>query len=86
MRCSIMSQSGIKKIITPDGEIHYRGQYICNVKPINEFKKDPAGNISKIMWIDPCDFKKYIEKKEFKEVVVERALDLRKKQNENTKN
>lgn len=70
---------GYQKIVTPDNDIHYRTQYICNVKPIGEFETDLAGNVNKIIWIDPRDFKKYIEKKEFKEIVIQRAIDLRQK-------
>ena len=71
---------GYQKIVTPDNEIHYRLQYICNVKSIGPFKFDSGGKINEIKWIDPKDFRKYIEKKEFKEVVIERALDLHKNQ------
>lgn len=67
---------GYLKIITPENNIHYRVQYICNVKPIGEFKFDIGGAINKIKWIDPKDFKKYIEKKKFKEIVIKKALDL----------
>lgn len=68
--------TGYLKIITPENDIHYRAQYICNVKPVGEFKFDIGGNIDKIKWIDPNDFKKYIEKKKFKEIAIKKALDL----------
>lgn len=67
---------GYQKIISPDNEIHYCLQYLCAVKPIGDFEADPAGNINKIIWINPDDFKKYIEKKEFKEVVIQRAIEI----------
>lgn len=82
--CEVLNYSpiGYQKIITPENSIHYRAQYICNVKPIGEFKFDVGGNIDKIKWINPQEFKKYIEKKEFKEIVIQRALDLYLKQQE----
>lgn len=67
---------GYQKIVSSDDEIHYRLQYLCMVKPLGEFEADPAGNINKIIWINPNDFKEYIEKKEFKEVVIQRAIEI----------
>jgi len=67
---------GYQKIVSPDNEVHYRLQYLCMVKPLGEFEIDPAGNINKITWINPGDFKKYIEGKEFKEVVILRAIEI----------
>lgn len=75
---------GYLKVISPDGDVHYRTQYICNVKPLGEFESDPAGNIDKIMWINPAGFGKYIEEKEHKRIVIEKALDLYRKLNSST--
>ncbi len=75
-----------QKVISPDNKIYYGAQYICNVEPIDEFKTDPAGNIKKILWINPCDYYKYIEKKEFKEIILQRALSVFNKSNKNNKN
>jgi putative hydrolase of HD superfamily len=73
-----------QKVISPDGKLqHYRLQYVCNVIPKGEFKKDPAGNVDKIAWISPNDFEKYIEDKEFKRSIIRRALML--SQNSETK-
>ena len=74
-----MNVLGYKKIIAPDGSFHYRAQYICAVEPVGEFEFDVAGNINKIIWINPCDYKDYIEEKGFREVVVRRAVDLYEK-------
>ena len=74
-----------QKVISADNEIHYRAQYICNVEPIDDFKIDPAGNIKKILWINPCDYNKYIEKREFKEIIIKRALSVFNKTYENNK-
>lgn len=64
-------------VIGPSGEIkHYGLQYLCDVVPLGDFKKDPAGNISKIAWINPSDFEGYIENKEFKRSIIRRAIEL----------
>jgi len=66
-----------QKVIGPLGDIrHYRLQYMCDVVPLGDFKEDPAGNVDKISWIRPSDFERYIENKEFKRVVIRRALEL----------
>lgn len=75
-----------QKIVTPNNDIHYRLQYICLVRPLGDFESDPAGNINKIIWIDPIDYEKYIEKKEFKKVILKNAIDFYKKSYENRKN
>lgn len=75
-----------QKIISPDGNTHYRLQYICNVKPLGEFEADSAGSVCKIIWIDPENFKEYIEKKEIRKAVLQRAVDVHKSKYENTKN
>lgn len=76
--CEILDYKpiGYQKIVSNDNEIHYRLQYLCMVNPLGEFKTDPAGNINKIIWINPNNFKKYIEKKEFKEIVFQRAIEI----------
>jgi putative hydrolase of HD superfamily len=68
-----------QKVVNPSGEVcHYRLQYLCDVIPLGDFEKDPAGNINKITWIEPGDFESYIENKEFKRLVIRRALELLK--------
>ncbi len=68
-----------QKIVSPDGKIqHYRLQYLCNVVPLGDFEKDPAGNINKIAWVQLNTFESYIENKEFKRLVIRRALELLK--------
>lgn len=76
----------VQKIISPGGnKYHYRLQYLCDVIPLGDFKKDPAGNISKITWIDPNKFEEYIENKEFKKVIIRRVIDILRN-HENRKN
>lgn len=68
-----------QKIVSPDGrKYHYRLQYLCDVTPVGEFKSDVAGNINKISWIEPSKFEEYIENKEFKRMIIRRALGLLK--------
>lgn len=68
-----------QKIISPDGEDEYRVQYICKVEPISAFVDDPAGNINKILWIDPDDYEEFIEGKEIRGAVLERAISVYRK-------
>ena len=77
--CEVLEYKPIsyQKIISSDDAIHYRIHYICNVIPLGDFEMDIDGSVHKIKWIDPGDFKKYIEKKEFREVVIQRAISLR---------
>lgn len=65
-----------QKVISPTGNAYYRLYYLCRVKPIGEFKEDVAGHVGKIAWIQPNDFEKYVEKKEFRRIVIRRALAL----------
>lgn len=65
-----------QKVVNSSGDIcHYRLQYLCNVIPLGDFEGDVAGNINKISWIEPTDFEAYIENKEFKRLVIRRALE-----------
>ncbi len=76
----------VQKIVSPTSDkYHYRLQYLCNVIPLGNFEKDLAGNISKIIWIDPHKFEEYVENKEFKKIIIRRAINFLKK-HENRKN
>ena len=66
---------GYQKVIAPDGDVHYRMQYFCNVKPRGDFESDVAGFVNKIIWINPADYKDHIEQKEFRQIVLQSALD-----------
>lgn len=71
-----------QELISPSGEVYYYGlQFMCNVVPLGEFGRDTAGNIDKITWIDPTEFEEYIEEKEFKRLVIRRAIELLKQRN-----
>ncbi len=68
-----------QKIISPDrSKCHYRLQYLCNVIPLGEFHEDVAGNVNKIAWIEPKNFEDYIENKEFKKMIIRRAIEILK--------
>ncbi len=68
-----------QKIVSPDGEVHYRLQYLCSVKPIGEFEVDPAGSVSKITWIYYHEFREYIQKKGLRVAIIERAIEVLQK-------
>lgn len=76
--CLVVTQRPIsyQKVISPDGKIHYRVQYLCTVEPWGEFVSDPAGNINKILWINPDEYAEFIEGKEVRGAVLERAISV----------
>lgn len=86
--CRVMESHPVsyQKIVDANGEDHYRVNFVCMVEPIGEFENDPAENINKIIWIKPNEYEKYIEKKEFKKIIIANAIDFIKKQNESTRN
>ncbi len=79
--CEVVDYKPIayQKIVSPDGKVHYRLQYLCNVRSLGEFEVDPAGFVDKITWIDYHEFREYIEKKEFRIVILERAIEVLQK-------
>jgi 8-oxo-dGTP diphosphatase len=82
--CEVLSirPIGYQEVIPPNNDIHYRIQYMCSVRPFGEFISDPAGNIDGIKWIDPEEYRDHIETKEFKQAVIQRALNLLKREAE----
>ena len=77
--CKIINYQLItaQKIINPNSnKYHYRLQYLCYVIPLGDFKNDPAGSIGKITWINPNKFEEYIEKKEFKKIIIRTAIKI----------
>ncbi|MFA5841718.1 MAG: NUDIX domain-containing protein [Candidatus Paceibacterota bacterium] len=65
-----------QKVVSPNGDVHYRVQYFCNIEPIGEFKSDPAGNVNKVLWIDPNEYDKYIECREIRATVIKQAISV----------
>lgn len=51
---------GFQDIFTPDG-IRTQTRSFCIVEPYGDFVSDPDGDISKIMLIDPADYKQYFD-------------------------
>ncbi len=84
--CSVLDYRPLsyQKIVTANQDIHYRAQYICNVMPLGEFESDPAGSVNKIIWVNPNDFEKYVEKNEMRQAIFRRALSVYKDFHENT--
>ena len=73
--CEVLDYAPIayQKIIGRNDE-HFRLLYKCNVNPIGEFEKDVAGNVDRITWINPRDYDTYIEDKEFRKRIIQRAI------------
>lgn len=79
--CKVVNFTPIayQKIVSPTkNKYHFRLQYLCDVIPLGEFEGDTAGSVNKISWIDPNKFEEYIENKEFKKIIIRRALGLLK--------
>lgn len=47
---------GIHETIRPTGESVFYVRFACIVEPVGEFKKDPAGDVIGIQFIDPSEF------------------------------
>lgn len=75
--CEVLSiiPTSYQKFSNQEGEVSYRVQFFCNVKPIGAFEADVAGNINQIKWIDPSELLEYIEKKEYRQAIIKRVLD-----------
>lgn len=69
---------GYQEVINGDNyKIQLR--YVCLVKPLGPFVKDPGGSIAAIKLINPKDYKKYFNWGEVGERIMERALELKSK-------
>lgn len=67
---------GYQKVIKEDGSFKYELRYVCKVKPLGAFVSDPAGVVTEIKYIDPKDYKEYINWGKIGDRLVERALEL----------
>jgi len=54
-------------------------RYVCLVKPIAPFTKDPDGSVKAIKLIDPEEYKKYFDWGEVGERIIKRAIELKLK-------
>jgi len=69
---------GYQEIKIPDGPSIYQLRYCCLVEPIGEFIADPDSSITKIVFIDPLEYKKYFDWGEIGERIIQRALEIKK--------
>lgn len=68
---------GYQKVTdTRDNNFVYQLRYVCKVKPIGPFVKDPADSITEIKLIDPKDYKQYFDWGNIGERIISRALEL----------
>jgi ADP-ribose pyrophosphatase YjhB (NUDIX family) len=69
---------GYQEVIKEDNyKIQLR--YVCIVRPLGPFIKDPAGGVTEIKLINPKDYKKYFDWGVVGERIMERALELKSK-------
>jgi 8-oxo-dGTP pyrophosphatase MutT (NUDIX family) len=70
---------GYQKVTdTRDGSCVYQLRYACMVRPYGPFVADPADSITEIKLIDPAEYKKYFDWGKIGDMVIERALELKK--------
>ena len=69
---------GYQEVIN-GGNYKIQLRYVCLVKPLGPFVKDPGGSIAAIKLINPKDYKKYFNWGEVGERIMERALELKSK-------
>jgi ADP-ribose pyrophosphatase YjhB (NUDIX family) len=76
--CEVLSYEPIsyQKVTSPSGKFHYRLQYLCNVRPLGDFVSDPAGSVRQITWIPMKQYAEYIEPREMRTIVLERAISI----------
>ncbi len=68
---------GYQKVTnTTDKSFKYELRYVCKVKPFGPFVSDPAGVVTEIKYIDPKDYKKYVNWGKIGDRLVTRALEL----------
>ncbi len=76
--CEILSFQplSVQKVNSASGAQQSHLQYLCAVRSLGAFEKDPAGSISRIAWAGLHDYKRYIEPLPFREAVMLRALEV----------
>jgi len=68
---------GYQKASLPDRPAEYQLRVFCDVKPYGNFVEDPDGDITKIQYIDPKDYKQYFDWGKIGERIIERAIELK---------
>ncbi len=71
---------GYQKAFLPNGPREHQLRVFCEVKPLGEFKEDPDGDVIKIKYINPKDYKKYFDWGEVSERIIERSIEFLDKQ------
>lgn len=64
---------------TRDNSYYYQLRYVCKVRKIGNFIKDPAGGIKEVRFVEPWDYKKYFSWGKIGERMMARALELKSK-------
>ena len=67
---------GVQDITEPTGTIS-QTRSVCLVEPYGDFVNDPDGDITKIEFIDPKDYKQYFDWLEIGNHIMQRALELK---------
>jgi len=70
---------GYQKASLPNGPVEYQLRVFCEVKPLGDFKEDPDGDITKIRYINPKNYKKYFDWGEIGDRIIERIFQHLKK-------
>ena len=74
---------GYQKVTDLSGLInsYYQLRYMCIVEPCGPFISDPAGKVTKVLEIDPEEYKRYFDWGEIGDAIIERALFLKESLN-----
>lgn len=51
-------------------------RYVCSIKPLGNFERDPAGGVIEIKLINPRNYKKYFDWGVVGERIIQRSLEL----------
>lgn len=76
---------GYQDIYEPGRTIRQTRSF-CIVEPYGDFVSDPDGDISEMKLIDPKDYKQYFDWLKIGDRIMERAMEMLKKFNENNTN
>ena len=69
---------GFQKASLPDKPVEYQLRVFCQARPYGEFEKDPDGDVIKIKFINPKDYKKYFDWGKVSDRLIKRALSFLK--------
>lgn len=69
---------GYQQVTTADGKVFFQLRSYCEVEPIGDFVSDPAGIVTRITYIEPNDFKNFVDWGEIGNRIIERAVEIHK--------